>query len=434
MSAIAAARESRRAAGFAALQHNEFRAYVTGASLSMMADNIEHVISYWVLWEAFHAPMLSGFAVVSHWLPFLLFGVYFGSLADRHDCRRVIQVSQGLYMLVSLTWGVLFLTGTLQMWHAVALLTLHGLAGAIWTPAEQLMLHDIVGRDHLESAVRLNATGRQLGILMGPAVGGAILLLAGPTLGIWINALIYLPLSLSLLGITATGHNGGATARKLGMAQAWRTVGEAAGNRVILSMIAMAGVAALLIGSFTPYMPQFARDFGGGNTGLVYAALLLANGAGAVLGGLLLEATGIARVNVPTALASAALWGAGTAGFALTRNFPAALACLFLAGVAKLAFGSVAQTIVQLQAPLDRRGQLIGAFGMTQLGLMAGSGVTVGLVGTALGIHTALGWNAIAVTAAALGMLALAGATRTRELAYADATDGRPRGGPPECC
>jgi hypothetical protein len=34
----------------------------------MMADNIEHVITYWVLWEKFHSPALTGFEVISHWV------------------------------------------------------------------------------------------------------------------------------------------------------------------------------------------------------------------------------------------------------------------------------------------------------------------------------------------------------------------------------
>ena len=42
-------------------------------------------------------------------------------------------------------------------------------------PSSQLIIHDIVGREYLQSAVRLNSTARQLGILFGPAVGGVLL-------------------------------------------------------------------------------------------------------------------------------------------------------------------------------------------------------------------------------------------------------------------
>ena len=97
---------------FAALRHPDCRFYLVGTMLSMMADNIEHVISYWVLYQKFHSPALAGFAVVSHWLPSLVFSVYFGGLADRYDCRKVIQVAQVMYMGVSAAWGYLFRTGT----------------------------------------------------------------------------------------------------------------------------------------------------------------------------------------------------------------------------------------------------------------------------------------------------------------------------------
>src|SRR5262249_8407637 len=114
-----------------------------------------------------HSPSLGGFAVISHWVPFLLFSVHAGALADRFDCRRLIQLSQGLFMLASLCWPVLFFTGGLRLWHAVAILMIHGAAGVIAAPAAQLIIHDIVGRETLPSAIRLNATSRYLAILLG---------------------------------------------------------------------------------------------------------------------------------------------------------------------------------------------------------------------------------------------------------------------------
>src|SRR3982750_1129782 len=158
---------TRPARRFAALHNRDARPYLIGAGLAMMGDHIEHVITYWVLWQQFHSPVLAGFQVISHWLPFLLFSVPFGGLADRYDCRRVIQTAQTLFLLVSVAWGVLFATHTLTVWGACVLLVLHGTAGAMWSPAEQLMLHDFVGPSELPSAVRLNSTFRSLGILFG---------------------------------------------------------------------------------------------------------------------------------------------------------------------------------------------------------------------------------------------------------------------------
>ena len=136
----------------------------------MTADFCEHVISYWVLYEKFQSTWLGGFAVISHWLPFLVLSIPSGALGDRFDTRRIIQVGMLVFAGVSVAWGVLFLTGKLQMWHACVLLIVHGMAGVLWNPATQLLLYDMVGPSQLPSAVRLVATARNLGMLAGPAM------------------------------------------------------------------------------------------------------------------------------------------------------------------------------------------------------------------------------------------------------------------------
>jgi len=59
-----------RQRAFAALRHPGFRPYFAFSALAMMADSVEHVISYWILFQKFHSPALGGFAMLSHWLPF----------------------------------------------------------------------------------------------------------------------------------------------------------------------------------------------------------------------------------------------------------------------------------------------------------------------------------------------------------------------------
>ena len=73
--ASGAATGSERKVAFAALQHRDYRRYFLVSLFSTMGDNIEHVISYWLLFQKFHSPVLDGFAVISHWTPFLLFAV-----------------------------------------------------------------------------------------------------------------------------------------------------------------------------------------------------------------------------------------------------------------------------------------------------------------------------------------------------------------------
>ena len=269
---------------FAALHHKDFRVYFIGTMLAMMADNIEHVISYWLLYQKFHSPTLAGFAVLVHWTPFLLFSVYFGAMADRYDCRKVIQLAQLMYMGVSAAWAFLFWTDTIEVWHACVLLTIHGMAGVLWGPGSQLLIHDIVGTEHLQSAVRLNATSRQMGVLFGPAVGGALMLLLGPAAGLFVNALIYLPLTIWLLTVSYTGHSREAAApsrRRVGWRDALDTLREVSGNRPIITMVALGGCASFFVGSaFQAQMPEFAHDLGTEQADFAYSALLAANAGG----------------------------------------------------------------------------------------------------------------------------------------------------------
>ena len=119
---------------FAALRVAPYRRYFLLSLMSMMADNIEHVISYWVMFQAFHSPALAGFAVISHWVPFLLFSLHAGALADRYDCRKLIQISQALFMSRRWPGACCFCSARSQMWHAVVILLVHGAAGVSRRP------------------------------------------------------------------------------------------------------------------------------------------------------------------------------------------------------------------------------------------------------------------------------------------------------------
>jgi MFS family permease len=389
-------------AKFAALRNRDCRPYLFGAALAMMADNIEHVITYWVLWQTFHSPALAGFEVISHWVPFLLFSVYFGSLADRHDCRRLIQAAQALFMVVSAAWGVLFLTGSLRIWEACLLLVLHGCAGSLWSPGEQLMLHDFVGRDELPSAVRLNATFRSLGILFGPVVGSALLLGLGPTAGIFANIAFYLPLTLFLFRTKFTGHTRDQEVRRprVGVLDSLRVLRQVRSDHTLVSMIALAGLGSFFVGaSLQASMPIFASDLGTGGAGTAYGVLLFATGAGGVIGGVLLEATGRIRPTVRAAVVSTAVYGVCSLAFAVTGSYPLAVVLLLVAGAGNLASMSISQTVVQLRAPAADRGRVIGLYGVSASGLRAGSGFTVGLLGAVVGVHWSLGLSAAALCA-----------------------------------
>jgi MFS family permease len=389
---------------FPALRQPVFRAYFLGAASLMMADSIEHVISYWMMFEKFHSPALGGFAVISHWVPFLLFSIWSGALADRYDPRRLIQIGMAVYMAVSLAWGLLFLGDALEMWHAVVLLIFHGLAGVIWGPAAQLYIHEIVDDEHLHSAIRLSATARWLGLLMGPAIGGVILLVLGPAWGILFNALLYLPFILWLRKAPYRHRHAPPAVRGFAdVVATWRAVRD---NRVILSMVILVGGASFIVGNaYQAQMPEFADDLGHSDGGLTYSVLFAADAAGALTAGILLESRGLLRASPRSAFLLALGWCMAMAGFAVTASYPLALALLFACGFLELSFYAMAQTLVQINAPPEVRGRVIGLFSMSALGLRAFSGVTVGLAGSLIGIHLSLALSASVLLAIILVML-----------------------------
>jgi MFS family permease len=173
-------------------------------------------------------------------------------------------------------------------------------------------------------------------------------------------------------------------------------------------MTVLAGAASFFVGNaYSSQMPGFAEDVGHGDPGVSYSMLLAADAAGALLAGLALEGRGLLPPRPRTAIVLAIFWCVALMLFALSQSYALALCFLFAAGFLELSFNAMAQSLVQLNAPLDMRGRVIGLFNMASLGLRAFSGVSVGLLGSLIGVHWSLALSALATLAIAAGLLAL---------------------------
>jgi MFS family permease len=394
---------------FAALRNLGYRRYFITSALAMMGDSIEHVISYWMIFQKFHSPALNGFAILVHWLPFVFFGVLSGVLADRYDPRRLIQFGMVLFAFCSFAWGILFLTDSLQTWHAMALLTLHGMAGVFWGTPGQVLLHDMVGIELLPSAVRLNSTARVLGLLAGPAIGGVYLIALGPAYGILANVLSYFPLVLFLwkapYGPRFRKSPPPARAGR-GLSDIIATIESVRGNRIIVSMLMLASCSsALVAGGYQAQMPSFAHDLGHGDAGFFYSLLLGANALGALTAGFALEASGWLQPRPLTPFVLVMLWCCSLIAFALTNSYPVAVMLMLITGFLGLAYDSMNQTLVQLNAPPPIRGRVVGLYTMFAQGLRAFSGVTIGVGGSFVGVHWSLALSATMLLVLALLLL-----------------------------
>ena len=168
-------------------------------------------------------------------------------------------------------------------------------------------------------------------------------------------------------------------------------------NKVLLSMTLLIGAASFFVGNaYQAQMPGFAQDFGHGRADFSYSMLLAADAAGGLAAGLILESRGLLPPKARSAFILAMVWSCALIGFALSRYYVIAIALLFVAGFVELAFNAMAQALVQLNAPDQSRGSVIGVFSMSAMGLRTFSGLSVGLFGASVGIHRSLALSAAA--------------------------------------
>jgi MFS family permease len=180
-------------------------------------------------------------------------------------------------------------------------------------------------------------------------------------------------------------------------------------------MIALGGTTSFLIGyAFQAQMPEYANHLGADEVGTWYSVLLAANVVGAIIGAVLLESATFVTLSARAAIACALVWGVLMAVFPGAQSYPAAVTVLVLAGIFNVAFTSMAQTIVQLVSPPHLRGSMVGLFNTSMLGLRAGSGLTVGVLGALIGVQWSLTFSSAAVVLIALVLLVIEARARPR--------------------
>ena len=222
------------------------------------------------------------------------------------------------------------------------------------------------------------------------------MLTLGPSHGIIFNTLFYLPLLFWLFYAPARATD--SALRRVavrGIADIRQTIRDIGTQPVLISMTLLAGLTSFMIGNaYHAQMPGFAGDLGHGDPGVSYSVLLAADAAGALLAGVALEAWGRLRPSPRTAITLAILWTVSLLAFAASPIYALAIVLLFAAGFFELSFNSMAQALVQINAPSDIRGRVVGLYNMAGLGMRAFSGITVGVAGAAIGIHWSLGLSA----------------------------------------
>jgi MFS family permease len=286
-----------------ALRHSNFRRYFAAQVISSLGTWVQITVENWLVLELSHSGVALGVTNALQFGPSLFLGMYGGVVADRHDRRRVLIVTQGCLGLLALAVGILAGIGAVTVWIIWVAAGALGVVKCFDVPALQGFLNDLVGSASLANAVAwMNATNA-LGRLAGAALGGLVLTAFGAAPGFLINAASFALVVLVLAGLherelsprTSVPHAPGQV--RQGLTYVRR-------NPVLAAVSVIMIVVFPSAYNFQILLALIASETLAGN-GQIYGALMSALGLGAVTGSLVL--TRYARTGLPILIVCTAL-------------------------------------------------------------------------------------------------------------------------------
>lgn len=368
---------------FRAFRHRDYFIFWCGLLLGHTGTLMQTTAQSWLIFELTNSPFYLGLEGLCLGLPRVLFSAFGGAVVDRTDRKVIFVVTQTAFLLMALFIGTMNYLGIIQVWHLLLVSSLTGFLVSFEQPVRQSILHHLVPQTDLPNAVTLYQMVFNGSMLFGPSIGGMLIpwidtegcffvATAGNLVVLLTIFMIHIPKTVR------TAVRKSLTRDTLeGLSLAWNTP-------MFFSLFVILGIVTFCTKPYTQFMPVFARDIlqvGAPGLGL----LLMAPGAGAILGGLTLAS--VRRFPKPHRLlfGLAAGFGAAIIFFAASRYFPASLVFLFIAGAFQTTFLSFTATLLQLHADETNRGRIMSLFGLINRGLGPMGSFPFGLAATAIG-------------------------------------------------
>ena len=368
-----APRGTRLAARLPAFQHRNYRLFFGGQLVSLIGTWAQSIGQGWLVLELTNSPLALGAVSALQFTPSLLFGLWAGVLADRFPKRRILLCTQSAAMLLAVVLGLLTSLHLVALWHVLVLATLLGLVNALDMPTRQAFVGEMVGKEHLASAIALNASLFNAARVVGPAIAGLLIGWLGVTPLFWLNAASFsaVLVALSRMDVAPPARrvrHGGMNAELLeGLRYVRRTP-------VILLIMVMIGVVGTFGMNYQVLIPLFARAvLHRGASG--YGFLMSALGFGSLLAALTLALAG-RRPGLGRVVAAAFGFSLLQLAVAASHTYALTLALLVAVGYCGVLFMATANTIVQTTSPPELRGRVMSLYitlfaGSTPIGSLA---------------------------------------------------------------
>jgi MFS family permease len=362
---------------FAALRHRNFRLFWFGQLLSLTGTWMQSTAQGWLVLELTDSAFLLGLVTAAGALPILLFTLYAGVIADRHDKRRIILVAQATALVLALALALLTDSGLITIQLILMVVLLLGVANAFEVPARQSFFVDLVGKEDLTNAIALNSSAFNLTRIIGPAIAGFLIAQVGISAAFYLNSISYLAVIVGLLLVRLPRVD-----RPPPEESVWENLREGftwlRANPLPRTLVGLVAAFSILAFPYAMLLPVFARDIlQVGAPGL--GALLSATGAGALAGAMVLAVIGSRVPRGPLLLISSLSFALLVAAFATSRSFLLSLLLLTCVGFFMILNNASTNALLQSIVPDELRGRVMGVYvfmflGMTPLGsLQAGA-------------------------------------------------------------
>ncbi|MCW2776547.1 MAG: major facilitator superfamily 1 [Frankiales bacterium] len=397
---------------FRSLRVRNYRLYAAGQVVSNSGTWAQRVAQDWLVLELSHdSGTALGITTGLQFLPVLLFGLYGGLLADRHDKRRLLLMAQAVMGVLALLLAVLDLSGVVQLWHVYALAFGLGLASVVDTPTRQAFVSEIVGPEDLPNAVSLNSATFNSARIVGPALAGVAIAAAGTGVVFLANAASYLAVLAGLAAMrTSELHPGRRALRAPGQTrEGLAYVRKRPDLYVPIALVGLVGMFGL---NFQITLALVAKQvFGRGAAS--YALLTSCLAVGSLIGALL-SARRSGQPRQRRLFGAALAFGVLEVAVGLAPSYYVMAALLVPTGVAVLTFSTTANTAIQLRVDPDVRGRVMALYVLVFLGGTPLGAPVVGAFAQAYGARSSIVLGG-AVTALS-AVLAAAWLARRREL------------------
>ena len=352
------------------------------------------------------------------WVPRMLLSTYAGVLADRYERTRLMLVSALSCFVV----GLLLAAVVLADGPIVLLLGLHVLTAVcatFYSPAARALIPEAVPERDLAAANALFAVIENVVVVVGPALGGLLLLTGEPALGVAFNALSFLGAASLVRSIRLRSSGGAAEEEGDGLrAQLMTGLSALRSEPVAMVLVLYTALDSAVFGATTVLFVPLSERFGTGTEGYGYLTASMALG-GVLAGGVVSRLSASRRV-APVILGGMCLLALPLAVTVLASSPAAGAALMVAAGAGMLVVDVLAITALQRDLPRAVLSRVLGVFDTIVIAAILLASLAASALLTATSLDTTLLVFGLGIPAAsALGLAPLLRADRSSATALA---------------